>query len=186
LIVALELVASSPVKNQKNQLALKKNVTEDISVCGTCCDFVGLVFDVFKYEIVTIDMFGNCMAICYLVRTKIVNSTEVEIFCDTLCNAVGIEAFLHLLNIGDTDTIYYCEQLEACKVFNDGDAKIAQLSISPSQGKQGNLTFGIDYITKNGTGTGEISISIHTVDNIPFVKTFLNLPKKPGKFLKNF
>lgn len=44
--------------------------------------------------------------------------------------------------------------------------------------------FGLDYVyvTKNGTGTGEIVVSITTVDKIPLSTTFLNEALKPGSY----
>lgn len=44
--------------------------------------------------------------------------------------------------------------------------------------------FGIDYVfvTKNGTGTGEIIVDIKTVDKIPLTTTFLLEAQKPGSY----
>ena len=55
------------------------------------------------------------------------------------------------------------------------------MTVSPSQGPQGTFYFSLEYISENGTGTGEIGIHVKTVDEVPVLKTFLNLAKEPGK-----
>ena len=44
--------------------------------------------------------------------------------------------------------------------------------------------FGIDYVfvSTNGTGTGEIIVSIKTVDKIPLSTSFLLEAQKPGTY----
>ena len=41
----------------------------------------------------------------------------------------------------------------------------------------------MEYVSKNGTGTGEIGIDIDTVDGIPLGDSFLNLPQPAGIFI---
>ena len=42
------------------------------------------------------------------------------------------------------------------------------------------------YKTVNGTGTGEIMLSIQTVDKVPLSAAFLNEAKKPGSYSERF
>ena len=68
-------------------------------------------------------------------------------------------------------------------VNDNGDAKFTSLAILPQRAPVGS-TILIDYIfvSKNGTGTGEIVLSIDTVDKLPLSASFLMEAKKPGGY----
>jgi hypothetical protein len=68
-------------------------------------------------------------------------------------------------------------------VNDNGDAKIQSFLILPARGPEG-TKFGLDYVyvTKNGTGTGEIIVTVNTVDKIPLSAGFLNEAQKPGTY----
>ncbi len=81
--------------------------------------------------------------------------------CNLLCDYVGIEEFVKAIIAVDIDPIYYCELLKACAVNDNGDAKITSLVISPQQGPTGTtFTAKLNFVSKNGTGTGELYFSI--------------------------
>jgi hypothetical protein len=70
------------------------------------------------------------------------------------------------------------------RIVNDhGDAKFKSFLILPGYGPVG-TKFGIDYVyvTNNGTGTGEIVVSIKTIDKIPLSTQFLLEEQKPGTY----
>ena len=57
-----------------------------------------------------------------------------------------------------------CEQLNVCKANDNGDAKITSFLVSPKIGAVGSTrTIAFVYESKNGTGTGEIRLSLSTV-----------------------
>jgi len=37
----------------------------------------------------------------------------------------------------DLDPIYFCEELKVCPIFDNGDAKITTLTVTPKSGPQG-------------------------------------------------
>jgi hypothetical protein len=51
--------------------------------------------------------------------------------------------------------------LKSCKIKDDGDATINNFQITPLSGPQG-TTFKafLNYVSNNGTGTGEIAIGL--------------------------
>ena len=83
------------------------------------------------------------------------------------------------------DPIWYCEILKACPIFDQGDAKITSLSVVPSKGPQGKFAVDIEYVSQNGTGTGELAIDIQTIDQVPLGTAFLLEAQKPGKYRMN-
>ena len=85
----------------------------------------------------------------------------VGIVCNILCDIVGVDEFVKIIDRADLDPIYYCELLKSCKIKDDGDATINNFQITPLSGPQG-TTFKalLNYVSNNGTGTGEIAIGL--------------------------
>ena len=77
----------------------------------------------------------------------------------------------------------YLIELFLCVVNDNGDAKITTFSITPPSGVKG-TTFNIEfaYVSKNGTGTGELDIDIHCPDRMPVGASFLLEAKKAGTY----
>ncbi len=104
------------------------------------------------------------------------------VVCNLLCDIGGVDEFIKVIDKADLDPIYYCELLKTCKIVDNGDAKITSFKVLPSSGPQGTFVADLQYVSKNGTGTGEISIDIDTVDQIPLGDSFLNLPQPAGNY----
>ncbi len=68
-------------------------------------------------------------------------------------------------------------------VNDQGDAKFKSFSLLPARAPMG-TKFGLDfvYVSINGTGTGEISVDIKTVDKIPLSANILREAQKPGTY----
>jgi hypothetical protein len=114
-----------------------------------------------------------------------VGNQYVGIVCNLLCDYVGITEFIKVIENADLDPIYYCEILKACPINDNGDAKITKFVVSPSQGPQGTFTASLQYVSANGTGTGELYIGVKTVDGIPLGDSFLIEAQKPGTYVDN-
>lgn len=82
--------------------------------------------------------------------------------CNVLCDIVGIEGFIHLLQDVDPDPIYICEEIDhICPVNDHAKANITALTVQPAAGPQG-TTFNIDaqFRVSNTIGTGEAVLQV--------------------------
>jgi len=102
-----------------------------------------------------------------------------------LCDIAGVDEFVNIIDKVDLDPIWYCELLKACVIFDKGDATITSLSVMPNKGPQGKFAVDIEYVSQNGTGTGELAIEIKTIDGVPLGTSFLLEAQKPGKYRTN-
>ena len=93
-----------------------------------------------------------CSTLCSVFSNNPVN----EYMCTVLCDAVGIAAFADFFIKADLDPIYFCELLNLCKINDNGDAKITKFDIMPDTQPQGIFYGVLQYVSTNGTGTGEI------------------------------
>ena len=68
-------------------------------------------------------------------------------------------------------------------VNDQGDAKFKSFAILPAQGRIG-TKFSIDFVfvSKNRTSTGEIIITVHTLDKVRVSGGFLLEAQKPGTY----
>lgn len=151
------------------------------SWCATCIDFADQALDILLNAILQIGVIGTCGDICNVVEQK-TGSQILGVVCNLLCDFVGVDEFVKIIENADLDPIYYCELLKTCKVNDNGDATITSFKMVPLQGPQGTFTAELEYTSVNGTGTGEIEIDIETVDKIPLGDAFLNLPQAPGNY----
>lgn len=151
----------------------------ELDLCNLCVQFSEQTINQLLNIILNAGVVGGCNELCSLL-----NETEaIDVACNLLCDIVGIKEFVNLIEKADLDPIYLCELLKTCKVFDDGDANITELIISPKQAKKGS-TFHLSILfeTKNGTGTGQVSVDIDTVDGIPVGTSELLEPLNPGSY----
>jgi len=152
-----------------------------LDVCPTCIKVAEESINILLNLILDTGIIGTCGTLCQALAKK--TSALLGTICDLVCDFVGIDEFIHLLERADLDPIWYCEIAKMCPVKDDGDANITKFTILPTTGRKG-TTFAIDfsYISVNGTGTGEIVVEIQTPDKIPLGAGFLNEAKKPGSY----
>lgn len=152
-----------------------------ISFCGACIDFADQALNFLLNYVLNVGVVGGCAEICAYAE-KITGNKLVGAVCNALCDLVGIEEFIKVIEEADLDPIWYCELLHACEIFDQGDANITSFTVNPQRGPQGDFIITADWFTKNGTGTGEIYLGIKTVDGVPVETSFLQEPQKPGKY----
>jgi hypothetical protein len=156
-----------------------------ISFCKTCINFADDALDELLNAILNAGVVGSCGSLCNYVAQKVGNQ-YVGIVCNLLCDYVGITEFIKVVENADLDPIWYCEILKACPINDNGDAKFTKFTITPNQGPQGTtFTASLQYVSVNGTGTGELYIGVKTVDGIPLEDSFLVEAQKPGTYLDN-
>jgi len=153
-----------------------------LDLCPTCIKVAEESINILLNLILDTGIIGTCQTLCTALAQK-TGSELIGVICNLVCDVVGIEEFIKMIERADLDPIYYCELARMCEVNDHGDANITIFSVLPASGRKG-TTFSIDftYVTVNGTGTGEFSIGIHTPDRIPLGADFLWEPKKPGTY----
>ena len=156
--------------------------TVDLDLCPTCINVADQSINILLNLILDSGIIGTCGTLCQALAEK-TGSQLIGTICDLVCDVVGIDEFIKLIEKADLDPIWYCEIARMCPINDHGDAKITKFSILPATGRQG-TTFSIDFsfVSTNGTGTGELDIDIHTPDHIPLGAGFLLEAKKPGTY----
>lgn len=153
-----------------------------LDFCPTCINLADQSINILLNLILDSGIIGTCGTLCQALAQK-TGSQVIGTICDLVCDAVGVDEFIKILDNADLDPIWYCEIAKLCTINDHGDAKITKFSILPASGPQG-TTFAIDltYVSLNGTGTGELVIDIHTPDRIPLGSGFLAEAKKAGTY----
>ncbi|KAK7504838.1 hypothetical protein BaRGS_00003866, partial [Batillaria attramentaria] len=153
-----------------NRIRLQQNIgarlNVDLDLCPLCVQFTGEAINALLNIILNAGVVGTCGELCQLLEEK-TNNKALGAVCNILCDIVGIEEFIKLIEKADLDPIYFCELLGTCAINDNGDARITGLTISPKVGPQGQRTINFNIESKNGTGTGELILFVKTVDGIP-------------------
>lgn len=189
LLAGLTLASGMPqVQNAllvRQEESLGKNVPQlhksDVDLCPLCISLTGQVLDQLLNIILNAGVVGTCGNVCNALAQK-TGSQTIGAACNILCDVVGVEEFVKLVEKADLDPIYLCELLNTCPVFDQGDASITFLGVTPHSGPQGEKQIQFAYTSKNGTGTGEMLVEIATVDGIPVGNSFLQEPKAAGSY----
>merc|ERR1711894_195025 len=155
-----------------------------VDKCNLCVNVMGQVIDNVLNIILQGGVVGGCSDLCQ----KVTNGNQaLDVACSLLCDIVGVDEFMKLVEEADLDVIYYCELLGGtCPVKDDGDAKITALTVTPKSGPQGTFDIGFAYHSNNGTGTGEIVLEVETLDGIPVGSSFLHELAAAGDYNSTF
>jgi hypothetical protein len=153
-----------------------------LDLCPTCINVAEESINILLNLILDTGIIGTCGTLCTALAQK-TGSQLIGTICDLVCDVLGIEEFIKLLEKSDLDPIWYCEIAKLCPIKDDGDAKISQFSILPASGPKGTtFAVGFAYVSINGTGTGEIDIDLRCPDRIPLGASFLLESKKAGTY----
>lgn len=71
---------------------------------------------------------GSCGALC----SQLPNQLE-QVACNLLCDYVGIESFIDLVNYEDPDPIYICQVFDMCAEVDNGLVTINKTIIAPAK-----------------------------------------------------
>jgi len=184
LVVIAGIASASSNLNGKsyNIERVKSQPDVGLDLCPTCINVADESINILLNLILDTGIIGSCQTLCTALAQK-TGSELIGVICNLACDVVGIEEFIKLIDRADLDPIYYCELAHFCPVNDNGNANITVFSIVPASGPRG-TTFSIDftYVSLNGTGTGEMVVTIHCPDRIPLEGAFLLEAKKPGTY----
>jgi len=121
-------------------------------------------------------------ATCEVVCGELKNKVEQTV-CGILCEIVGIDAFIHIIDAVDPDPIAICEELTVCAHSTNASASINSLTVTPSAGPIG-TTFSIQvvYQVKSAIGTGQAEVVIVPPDAFPFGGAENLYEQQPGAY----
>jgi len=132
--------------------------------------------------IANVGVLGTCGALCNLLDNQV-----EAVICNLLCDYVGIEAFIALVEDIDPDPIWLCEEISVCPIADDAAGTITDLNISPKNGKvYDTFTVTIQFTIINSTGTGEIGFDVIAPVGFPFGDGALLINTKPGQYSAKF
>lgn len=150
----------------------------EFSLCSPCVQIGSQGINILLNEILNAGVVGGCNKLCSaLPKGKTV--------CDIACAAIGIKAFIGILNHTDLDPIYFCEEIKACPAGKDNAAgSVDGTEVSPAAGPAG-TTFAmeLDFSVVNATGVGEIRIAVDGPNQVG--QSFLNTGFEPGSYKTN-
>jgi len=130
--------------------------TPMLDLCPLCVTFISNSINDLIQIILNAGVLGSCSELCGLLPNQI----EATI-CNLLCDYVGIEAFIDLINDADPDPIWICEEIDVCPVNDNAAANITSWTIQPSTGRRGTtFQLSLDYTVTDAIGTGEIALLI--------------------------
>lgn len=156
-----------------------KNV--DVDLCPTCIRFTEKALNILLNIIVQAGIEGSCGKLCSALADK-TGSQVLGGICMVLCEVGGVKEFVKLIEKADLDPIYFCELLKRCPINDHGDAQITDLAIDPVTGPRGQRSITFTIQSKNGTGTGEMIITVKTVDGIPVQEGLLMQAASASQF----
>jgi hypothetical protein len=140
LFIACLAVSTCVAKSQPKRPIITRQLVQQHNVgfdtCKVCIEFASEALDELLNAVLNIGVVGECSSLCSYVEQKL-NNKIVGVICNILCDFVGVEEFVKIIDKADLDPIYYCELLKSCQIKDDGDASITRFDIKPSSGPQG-------------------------------------------------
>ena len=162
------------------------NQSLDMSLCGTCNNFISNGINQLLNAILKGGIAGGCSEIC---SKAFPTQKSEQGVCNMICDAAGVYAFVQLVQkySGDLDPIYFCELAKVCPIHDGGNARLESITVQPESGPPG-TTFNIDvsFTVFNQTSTGELEVLIVPPNSKTFGTSQLDEGFAPGKYSVKF
>jgi len=125
---------------------------------------------------------GGCSDLCSYLPTQL-----EAVVCNLLCDAVGSETFIDLVQDVDPDPIWLCEEVDVCPINDNASAIFNTVAVSPTSGPQGtNFNVAIAYTVTNWIGTGELDIVVFPPAGLPLGSGLLLVNQTAGPYRASF
>ena len=86
--------------------------SQDATECSMCVSFMDQFLNALLNEILNGGVIGSCSGLCAAVS---VGNPIAFSVCELLCDYVGINAFIRLIQWADLDPVWLCEEITFCK-----------------------------------------------------------------------
>jgi len=134
-----------------------------VDFCPFCVQFMDNAIDQILEIILNGGVIGSCGALC----SQLPDQLE-QVACNLICDYVGIEAFIDLVNYEDPDPIYICQVFDMCAEVDGGVVNITKTIITPAKGAQGTeFTLGILYTVIKPIGPGLLTVYVQPPQDMP-------------------
>jgi hypothetical protein len=179
VLAAAVLVASADAQFSIQRLRVPPAVNDE---CNLCVSFASDALDELLQLILNAGVLDGCNDLCEKLAQKTGRKTLGAV-CDILCSIEGLKAFIALVNKVDLDPIYFCQELKECPINDNADARVIGFSSVPAKGPRGTtFMLELEYVSVNGTSTGQLGIDIQTVDGLPLGQGFFMEAKPAGTY----
>jgi hypothetical protein len=88
-----------------------------LDLCPTCINVADESINILLNLILDSGIIGTCGTLCSALAQK-TGSQLIGTICDLVCDVVGIEEFIKLIEAADLDPIWYCEIAKLCPSNN--------------------------------------------------------------------
>eukprot|EP01130_Rhizamoeba_saxonica_P002328 TRINITY_DN12154_c0_g1_i1.p1 TRINITY_DN12154_c0_g1~~TRINITY_DN12154_c0_g1_i1.p1 ORF type:complete len:235 (+),score=62.95 TRINITY_DN12154_c0_g1_i1:51-755(+) len=179
-LVALFFIGLICLSQANLQITHPSALVGGATECKLCISFVSQSISDLLQIIVNGGILGTCGALC----SQLPNSLEQTV-CNLMCDYVGIEGFIKLLDEVDPDPIYICEEITVCPINDKAAGNVSSVAVNPESGHQG-ATFDIlvmyEVIKTIGTGQLVIDITPPQGSGEPFGAAELLIQAAPGRY----
>jgi hypothetical protein len=123
VIVIIGISSASDVFNvqSRNIQRVKTGLVQPavrLDLCPTCINVAEESINILLNLILDTGIIGTCGTLCTALAQK-TGSQLIGTICDLVCDVLGIEEFINLLEKADLDPIWYCEIAKLCPSKKD-------------------------------------------------------------------
>ena len=127
--------ASSRLTSQSHNIQRAKldfgRTAVGLDVCPTCINVAEQSINILLNLILDSGIIGTCGTLCQALADK-TGSQALGAVCDIVCDFLGIDEFIKLLDKADLDPIWYCEIAKLCPGKRKTVKFCVQTKLSPS------------------------------------------------------
>lgn len=113
------LIAVVGIASASNTFNIRRVQSPNVrfNLCPTCINVADQSINILLNLILDSGIIGTCGTLCQALAEK-TGSQLIGTICDLVCDGVGIDEFIHLLERADIDPIWYCEMAKMCPSKN--------------------------------------------------------------------
>jgi len=153
-----------------------------INFCNVCVQIMGEIINELLNIILNLGVIGSCAEVCSLLPNKY----EADA-CDLICDYVGIEEFIRLIEYEDPDPIFFCDEAKICPVTSNGTAYTNGVWVDPEQGPAGTkFAIGFNYTVTSYTSTGGPNVVVVPPSGLPIGGGEFDEGQAPGTYVVVF
>jgi len=175
VIVFLVFLCETAVNKQPG-LVIKPLTNEPIKskpdTCLECINWAIESLDIILNEILDGGIIANCGKACSGLKNPYLNT-----FCTLLCDALGLDEFIHILNKSDLNPLYYCQLVHMCIVEDCTEPECVKIyvhQVRPEIAPEGSR-FEIEtaFTIVNTAGAGMLRYEIYQNPKDPISQDYL-------------
>jgi len=167
---------------KKSTIRVKDNLGGKIDFCNVCVQIMGQIINELLNIILNIGVIGGCGDLC----SKLPNKYEADA-CDLICDYVGVEEFVKLIEYEDPDPFYFCDEAKICPVTNNGSAIANGAWVAPQSGPAGTtFNIGFNYTVTSKTSTGGPNVVVVPPAGMPIGGSEFDEGQDPGTYIVTF